>query len=90
MQVTPYKNKCLLLIADISDPETFKTMGCFPSFSKWVGRSLAVKITRLNVQHVVNNWPMADWIGGSQKVLDKGRVNKFFKKFQNLRSTNKK
>ena len=30
------------------------------------------------------------WIGGSQKILDKGRVNKFFKKFKNLRSTNKK
>ena len=28
-------------------------------------------------------------IGGSQKVLDKGRVNKFFKKFSNLRSTKK-
>jgi len=70
MQVTPYKNKSLLLTADISDPETFKTMGCFPSFSKWVGRSLAVKITRLNVQHVVNNWPMADWIGGAQDTLE--------------------
>ena len=30
------------------------------------------------------------WIGGSQKILDKGRVNKFNKKFSNLRSTNKK
>ena len=30
------------------------------------------------------------WIGGSQKILDKGRVNKFFRKFKNLRSTNKK
>ena len=30
------------------------------------------------------------WIGGSQKVLDKGRVNKFFKKFKNLRSMEKK
>ena len=29
------------------------------------------------------------WTGGSQKVLDKGRVSKFFKKFSNLRSTNK-
>ena len=28
--------------------------------------------------------------GGTQKVLDKGRVNKFFKKFKNLRSTSKK
>jgi large subunit ribosomal protein L31 len=30
------------------------------------------------------------WIGGSQKILDKGRVNKFNKKFSNLRSTSKK
>ena len=30
------------------------------------------------------------WTGGSQKILDKGRVNKFFKKFKNLRSDNKK
>ena len=30
------------------------------------------------------------WIGGSQKILDKGRVNKFNKRFSNLRSTIKK
>ena len=30
------------------------------------------------------------WTGGSQKILDKGRVNKFNKKFSNLRSTKKK
>ena len=30
------------------------------------------------------------WTGGSQKILDKGRVSKFFKKFTNLRSTEKK
>ena len=30
------------------------------------------------------------WTGGSQKMLDKGSVNKFFRKFKNLRSTNKK
>ena len=30
------------------------------------------------------------WIGGSQKILDKGRVSKFFKKFKNLRSKEKK
>ena len=26
------------------------------------------------------------WIGGKQKVLDKGRVSKFNKKFQNFKS----
>ena len=30
------------------------------------------------------------WTGGVQKVLDKGRVSKFFKKFKNLRSADKK
>ena len=30
------------------------------------------------------------WTGGTQKVLDKGRVSKFYKKFINFRSKNKK
>ena len=30
------------------------------------------------------------WTGGDQKVLDKGRVSKFYKKFINFRSVNKK
>ena len=30
------------------------------------------------------------WMGGTQKVMDKGRVSKFFKKFKNSRSTSKK
>ena len=29
------------------------------------------------------------WTGGAQKVLDKGRVSKFYKKFVNLRSSKK-
>ena len=28
------------------------------------------------------------WTGGKQKILDKGRVSKFNKKFQNFRSEN--
>jgi len=30
------------------------------------------------------------WVGGTQKLMDKGRVSKFNKKFKNLRSTEKK
>ena len=30
------------------------------------------------------------WIGGTQKILEKGRVSKFLKKFSNLRSADKK
>ena len=31
----------------------------------------------------------AAWTGGKQKILDKGRISKFNKKFQNFRSENK-
>ena len=31
----------------------------------------------------------AAWTGGKQKILDKGRVSKFNKKFQNFRSEKK-
>ena len=30
------------------------------------------------------------WVGGTQKLMDKGRVSKFNKRFKNLRSTEKK
>ena len=30
------------------------------------------------------------WMGGSQKIMDKGRVSKFFKKFKNFKSAEKK
>jgi len=30
------------------------------------------------------------WTGGTQKLLDKGRVSKFIKKFKNLRSNEDK
>ena len=30
------------------------------------------------------------WTGGKQKILDKGRVSKFNKKFQNFKSETKK
>ena len=29
------------------------------------------------------------WTGGKQKILDKGRISKFNKKFENFRSENK-
>jgi large subunit ribosomal protein L31 len=31
----------------------------------------------------------AAWTGGSQKILDKGRVSKYYKKFANLRNSKK-
>tara|TARA_B100000941_G_C28313318_1_gene452677 strand:+ start:466 stop:696 length:231 start_codon:yes stop_codon:yes gene_type:complete len=31
----------------------------------------------------------AAWTGGKQKILDKGRISKFNKKFHNFRSENK-
>ena len=46
----------------------------------------AVKTLKLDIDSKSH----AAWIGGSQKILDKGRVSKFNKRFSNLRSAIKK
>ena len=61
----------------MTDGSTFKTR------STWGKESDTLKLDIDSKSHPA-------WTGGSQKLLDKGRVSKFFKKFKNLRSTGKK
>ena len=55
----------------------------FETMSTWGKEGDALKLDIDSKSHPA-------WIGGSRKILDKGRVNKFNKKFSNLRSTSKK
>ena len=55
----------------------------FETMSTWGKEGETLKLDIDSKSHVA-------WTGGTQKVSDKGRVSKFFKKFKNLRSTNKK
>ena len=55
----------------------------FETMSTWGKEGSTLKLDIDSKSH-------SAWTGGKQKVLDKGRVSKFFKKFKNLRSTNKK
>ena len=55
----------------------------FETMSTWGKEGATLKLDIDSKSHPA-------WTGGSQKVLDKGRVNKFNKKFSNLRSTIKK
>ena len=61
----------------MTDGSTFKTR------STWGKESDTLKLDIDSKSH-------SAWTGGDQKVLDKGRVSKFFKKFSNLRSAKKK
>ena len=61
----------------MTDGSTFKTR------STWGKEGDTLKLEIDSKSHPA-------WTGGSQKILDKGRVSKFFKKFKNLRSTEKK
>ena len=54
----------------------------FETMSTWGKEGETLKLDIDSKSHTA-------WTGGSQKVLDQGRVNKFFKKFSNLRSTKK-
>ena len=55
----------------------------FETMSTWGKEGETLKLDIDSKSHVA-------WTGGTQKVSDKGRVSKFFKKFKNLRSVNKK
>ena len=55
----------------------------FETMSTWGKEGETRKLDIDSKSHVA-------WAGGTQKVSDKGRVSKFFKKFKNLRSPNKK
>ena len=60
----------------MTDGSTFKTR------STWGKESDTLKLEIDPKSH-------AAWTGGKQKILDKGRISKFNKKFQNFRSENK-
>ena len=60
----------------MTDGSTFKTR------STWGKESDTLKLDIDSKSHPA-------WTGGSQKVLDKGRVSKFKKKFSNLLSKKK-
>ena len=72
--IHPNYHKIKLVMTDGSDFETMST---------WGKEGEILKLDIDSKSHPA-------WIGGSQKILDKGRVNKFNKRFSNLRSTIKK
>ena len=55
----------------------------FETMSTWGKEGETLKLDIDSKSHVA-------WTGGTQKILDKGRVSKFYKKFKNLRSASKK
>ena len=61
----------------MTDGSTFKTR------STWGKKEETLKLEIDPKSH-------SAWTGGKQKILDKGRVSKFNKKFQNFKSETKK
>ena len=55
----------------------------FETRSTWGSEGETLKLEIDPISH-------SAWTGGKQKILDKGRVSKFNKKFKNLRSASKK
>ena len=70
----PDYHKIKVIMTDGSDFETMST---------WGKEGDALKLDIDSKSH-------AAWTGGTQKILDKGRVSKFKKKFSNLLSAKKK
>ena len=68
--ILPNYHKIKVIMTDGSDFETRST---------WGKEGETLKLDIDSKSH-------SAWIGGTQKILDKGRVSKFFKRFKNLRS----
>ena len=64
------------IIVEMTDGTTFETR------STWGNEGDTLKLDIDPKSH-------AAWTGGSQKILDKGRVSKYNKKFSNLRKEKK-
>jgi large subunit ribosomal protein L31 len=73
-KIHPNYHKIKVVMTDGSDFETMST---------WGKEGDTLKLDIDSKSHPA-------WIGGSQKISDKGRVSKFLKKFKNLRTTEKK
>ena len=73
-KIHPDYHKIKVVMTDGSD---FKTM------STWGKEGETLKLDIDPKSH-------SAWVGGTQKLMDKGRVSKFNKKFSNLRTPNKK
>ena len=73
-KIHPNYHKIKVLMTDGSQFETMST---------WGKEGDTLKLDIDSKSH-------SAWVGGSQKILEKGRVSRFFKKFKNLRTTTKK
>ena len=71
--IHPNYHKIKVVMTDGSDFETRST---------WGKEGETLKLDIDSKSH-------SAWIGGTQKIMDKGRVSKFFKRFKNLRSAKK-
>ena len=71
--IHPNYHKIKVIMTDGSDFETRST---------WGKEGETLKLDIDSKSH-------SAWIGGSQKILNKGRVSKFLKRFKNLRSEKK-
>lgn len=71
MTIAPHHEGYVLLIADkLGGGNTFAKLAQFPGHTRWLERNLIVRATGANLQHILNNWPEAEWIGRSERVRD--------------------
>ena len=58
--ITKFDSRHLLASVKLTGGN-FQLMSSFPGYSKWEGRSKRFRITSANIEHILINWPDADW-----------------------------
>lgn len=74
MQISPHtKNNILLMPFTLRGEEGAKTKRLieqFPGFWKWENRNAVVRIVGVNLKHILEHWPEAEWLGGTHQHRD--------------------
>ena len=64
MNICPHQGKNLMAIVKLGGGN-FAKLDALPGFHKWKERNMLFRPTGANIQYILNNWPEAEWIGGT-------------------------
>jgi hypothetical protein len=66
--ISPHRENHILLIPESLGGGNFAKISGLPGHFKWQGRNAIVRVSGENIRRILNDWPDAEWIGGSESI----------------------
>lgn len=65
--ITPHAANTIMVLAPLTGGN-YSLLNSFPGHFRWQGRNVVVRTTDANLRYLINSFPDAKWIGGSEEV----------------------